>query len=125
MLDLYKRIKSERMDKGWTQSELARRMGYSDKSMIAKIENGKVDLPQSKIEAFAEIFGCTVSYLMGWEDVFVVGREFDYKKYYGEQKATLIEIIENANDKQIEKIAQMFELLAPTLLQCEDQEEGE
>ena len=69
MLDLYINIKKERLKNGWNQTELAKRVGYSDKSMIAKIEAGKIDLPQTKIRAFAKVFDCTESYLMGWEDI--------------------------------------------------------
>ena len=42
-------------------------MGYADKSMIAKIEKGLVDLPQSKIIAFAEALHVSPGDLMGWE----------------------------------------------------------
>lgn len=49
-----------------TQSELAKKMGYSEKSMISKIESGKVDLPQSKIVDFAKALNTTPSALMGW-----------------------------------------------------------
>lgn len=59
MLELYEKIKQKRIEKGWSQSDLARLTGYSDKSMIAKIEAGKVDLPQSKIRAFANALGCS------------------------------------------------------------------
>lgn len=68
MLDLYLNIKNLRLKKGLTQTELAKRLGYADKSMIAKIENGKVDLPQSKIVAFAKVFDVSPQYLMGWEN---------------------------------------------------------
>ena len=54
MLNLYQNIKKYRLERHLTQTELAEKTGYSDKSMIAKIENGKIDLPQSKIEQFAE-----------------------------------------------------------------------
>lgn len=67
MLQLYKNIKNRRTELHLTQSELADKMGYADKSMIAKIEKGLVDLPQSKILAFAEALETTPSYLMGWE----------------------------------------------------------
>lgn len=125
MLDLYTNIKLKRLENGWTQSELAKKMGYSDKSMIAKIENGKVDLPQSKIKSFADVLGCSVSDLMGWDNSMIVGAKFDYTRYYGEQKASLVEIIENANEKQLDRIVQMFDLLAPVLIQLEDEEEDE
>ena len=66
MIDLYKNIKKERIEKGMSQEELARKVGYADKTMISRIENGKIDLPQSKIEEFAKVFGVTAGYLMGW-----------------------------------------------------------
>ena len=68
MLELYKNIKKRRQELGMTQSDLAEKLGYSDKSMIAKIENGKVDLAQSKIVAFANALKVSPSDLMGWND---------------------------------------------------------
>ena len=50
-----------------TQTDLALKMGYADKSMIAKIEKGNVDLPQSKILAFANALETTPGELMGWD----------------------------------------------------------
>lgn len=67
MLQLYKNIKARRMELNMTQTELAKKLGYADKSMIAKIEKGNVDLPQSKIIAFAKELQVTPSELMGWE----------------------------------------------------------
>lgn len=70
MLELYKNIKKFRTQLGITQQELAIKAGYKDKSMIAKIEKGLIDLPQSKIITFSEIFGVEPSELMGWNDYF-------------------------------------------------------
>lgn len=67
MLQLYKNIKKRRTELHLTQSELATKMGYADKSMIAKIEKGLVDLPQSKIIAFADTLKISPGDLMGWE----------------------------------------------------------
>ena len=53
---------------GWTQEELATRMGYKSKSTINKIELGINDIPQSKIVKFAEVLGTTPAHLMGWVD---------------------------------------------------------
>ena len=53
---------------GWTQEELATRMGYKSKSTINKIELGINDIPQSKIAKFAEVLGTTPAHLMGWND---------------------------------------------------------
>ena len=60
----YDRIRSLRKEKKWSQEELAQKTGYADKTAIAKIEAGKVDLPQSKLVAFAESLGTTTSYLL-------------------------------------------------------------
>lgn len=68
MLDLYKNIKMRRLELGLTQTDLARALGYADKSMIAKVEKGLVDLTQSKILAFAEALRTTPGELMGWDD---------------------------------------------------------
>lgn len=53
---------------GWTQEELAKRMGYKSKSTINKIELGINDIPQSKIVQFADILGTTPAHLMGWDE---------------------------------------------------------
>lgn len=67
MAELYENIKRERMAKGLSQEELAHMVGYADKGMISRIENGKVDLPQSKIKEFADVLDVTPGYLMGWD----------------------------------------------------------
>lgn len=51
-----------------SQDDLARAMGYKDRSMITKIESGKVDISQKKIIAFAKVLNTTPAYLMGWND---------------------------------------------------------
>lgn len=66
MLELYSNIKNRRLELQLTQSDLARKMGYADKSMIAKIEKGLIDLPQSKIVAFAKALDTKPGTLMGW-----------------------------------------------------------
>lgn len=54
MLYLYDNIKYYRKLRGLSQTELALKCGYKDKSAIAKIEGGAVDIPISKIEAIAD-----------------------------------------------------------------------
>lgn len=59
------RIKKLREEKQLSQSALAEKIGYKDKTAIAKVEAGKVDLPQSKITAFAIALDTTTAYLFG------------------------------------------------------------
>ena len=67
MLQLYENIRIHRKAAKMTQEELARRTGYTDRSSIARIEKGEIDLPQSKIKQFAEALGTTPGHLMGWD----------------------------------------------------------
>lgn len=65
MSEIYDRIKQRRLELGLTVEELAQRMGYKDKSSISKIENGKADIPQSKVVAFARALNTTTAFLIG------------------------------------------------------------
>lgn len=65
---LYENIKRLRKEAKLSQEDLAKMVGYTDRSSIAKIESGEVDLNQSKIQAFADAFGVTPQYLMGYTD---------------------------------------------------------
>ena len=67
-MTIYERIRLLRIKAGMSQEDLARAMGYKDRSMITKIESGKVDISQKKIIAFARVLNTTPGYLMGWSD---------------------------------------------------------
>lgn len=67
-MKINERIKLLRDSHGLSQEELANKVGYRDRSSIAKVEAGKVDLAQSKIQAFADAFNVTPAYLMGLEE---------------------------------------------------------
>ena len=63
------RIRQRRNELGWSQRDLASRMGYNNNSTITRIEGGKVDIPQSRIMQFADVLGVSVAYLMGWTEM--------------------------------------------------------
>lgn len=61
------RIKERRMVMGYTQEELANRLGLQ-KSAIAKYENGRVEnIKRSTIKEMSRILECSPSYLLGWD----------------------------------------------------------
>lgn len=66
MKSLYENIKKYRCEKKMTQAELAKLTGYTDRSSIAKIENGEIDLPESKIQLFSKALQVPLPNLMGW-----------------------------------------------------------
>lgn len=55
--DVGQLIKQLREERGWSQDELASRLGYKSRSSVNKIELGERNLTQSKIAAIAKIFG--------------------------------------------------------------------
>ena len=69
MLPLYDNIRRRRIELGMSQQELAEKAGYTDRSSIAKIETGKVDLTQSKIIAIAKALEISPGTLMGWTTI--------------------------------------------------------
>lgn len=68
---VYENIRQLRKDRGMSQQTLARLAGYTNRSSIAKIEKGLVDLPQSKLELLARALGTTARELTGWADTAV------------------------------------------------------
>lgn len=60
------RIKQYRLERGWSQEELAKKMGYTNKSTICLVEKGRSDLTTSSIIKYADVFGVAPSEIMGW-----------------------------------------------------------
>ena len=86
------RVKERRIELGWTQEELAEKMGYKSKSSINKIELGINDVTQSKIIKFAEVMNTSVEYLMGWDEAVPTnGQEPEY--YLDEEAREIVELM--------------------------------
>lgn len=68
MAEIGLKIRARREQLGLTQDDLAKKLGYSDRSAITRIEKGDNDINQTKIVAFAKALNTTPAYLMGWED---------------------------------------------------------
>lgn len=66
-MELSKKVKMIREELGWSQAELAKKMGYSSRTSINKIENGR-PCSQKIISRLANALGVSVAYLMGWQD---------------------------------------------------------
>jgi transcriptional regulator with XRE-family HTH domain len=65
LMHIGEKIKARRLSLGWSQRELAAKMGYKNHSVIARVEAGSVDLPQSRLDQFAKVLGVTHGYLLG------------------------------------------------------------
>lgn len=62
------RIKSRRIELGYTQELLATKLGYKTKGSVAKIENGEQSLTPERLYDIAKVLETSPSYLAGWED---------------------------------------------------------
>lgn len=62
------RVKARRIELGLSQEELARKLGYTSRSTINKIENGTNDVVQTKVVDFAKALDTTIAYLMAWDE---------------------------------------------------------
>ena len=62
------RIKNIRESKGMSQDELAKKMGYKDRSSISKIEKASDEnITIESVQKFAEALNCSPLFLMGWD----------------------------------------------------------
>ena len=67
-MEVGERIRIRREQLGMTQSELAKKVGYTSRSSVAKVESNANGMVQSKLTSFAEALQTTPAYLLGWED---------------------------------------------------------
>ena len=80
------KIKELRLKKGWTQEELAKKCGYSGKSVISKAEASGDNIGAKKLARIAAALDVSPASFLTWEP-----------KTDSTDKSTLIHIIESAN----------------------------
>ena len=66
-MDLASKVRQRRIELGLSQDDLAQKMGYSSRTSINKIENGR-PCSQKIIARLASALNVSVSYLMGWDE---------------------------------------------------------
>ena len=67
-MDVGDRIRKRRKELGFTQSELAQRLGLTSKAAISTVENNKEDMTTERIRKYAKALETTPGYLMGWTE---------------------------------------------------------
>lgn len=68
-MDFGAKVKTLRKALGMTQTELANKCGYTHKSAICKIEQGRADIPFDKINIMAQALQTTPEYLTGFDAI--------------------------------------------------------
>lgn len=111
-LTTHENIRYLREQLGLTQEELAYKTGYKDRSSIAKIESGKVDLSATKIATFARALGVTPTQLMGLDAI-----SFDSQtKDTNQHKESILDkalrkLLANATDEDKQMLISLLERL--------------
>ena len=67
-MKIYDRIRMLREQAGLSQADLAALCGNKGRQMISQIENGKIDLPLSKVEVIANALDVAPIYLAGFAE---------------------------------------------------------
>lgn len=62
------RIREKRISLDLSQTDLAKRAGYSDRTTISKFEHMGNEITMKQIRRVAKALGVSPAYLMGWED---------------------------------------------------------
>lgn len=68
LIEFGRKIREKRMELDISQDDLAKRIGYTSRSTISKIESGSADVARDKVVEIADALGVSPAYLMGWED---------------------------------------------------------
>ena len=111
------RIKNKRIELGLSQTELAERAKYSDKTAISKIEHSGNEITMKQVRRIAGALGVTTEYLMGWQKQVeqATGKLEPYMKQLAEQTEQLKEVLSYDLDlqqglmKEIESLMQNYE----------------
>lgn len=105
------RIRILRENLNMTQDELAIKSGYTSRSSINKIENGLVDIPQSKIYSIANALNISPSYLMGFEEE----KETPDEPQLTEGERFMLEIFRQIPEEQQQVFLEMGRVYANSL----------
>ena len=60
------RLRKLREQSGYTLKEISVKLGVSE-AMVSRHESSTKNIPYDIIEEYAKIYGCTPSYIMGWD----------------------------------------------------------
>jgi len=62
------RIRIKRVDSDMSQTDLAKKAGYYDKTVISRMEHAGDDISMKQVKRVAKALGVSPAFLMGWED---------------------------------------------------------
>lgn len=102
-MNLGKNIRNRREQLGLSQIDLAKMLGYKDRSTIAKIESGVNDITQSKVFAIANALETTPAALMGLDS----NPQPIESDELGATKKALYDLIDTLSEEQARRLLQI------------------
>ena len=105
-MDLAGKVRRRREELGWTQEELAKRMGYASRVSINKIETGR-PVSQKIILRLAEAMDTDPAYLMGWDKEDKKEKPTEYDGL-SEKKQALMQFAASVPDDKAEMILRVI-----------------
>lgn len=89
------RIKLKREERGLSQLELAKKVGYETKGAVSMVEAGKRELPIEKLCEIAKVLNVSPNWLLGWaEDPILIKTDL----------SLTIDELEDLNPEQLARI---------------------
>lgn len=100
------RIRNKRNELNYSQTELAIKAGYSDKTAISKIENAGDDITMKQVKRIAKALGVQSAYLMGWTNDPDATEEDVLKEAYKEsiRNKEFIDLFQSASPDDQERV---------------------
>lgn len=108
-MEMHERIRVLRVQKGLSQEQLAIMVGYNDRSSVAKVESGKVDISQTKIAAFAKALGVSPAYLLGLDDTSAKPKLTAEQQKVIDLTNKIIERLNTATPEQLETVSAILD----------------
>lgn len=101
-MKINEKIKKLRLEKGWSQTQLANKMGIHPQN-IGRYERGSFSPSVEALIKFAEVFGVSIDYLVNEElsDTQIIVKDKQLQKY--------IEQVDNLNEEDKNLIKKVIE----------------
>ena len=103
------KIRQRREYIGMSQDELAKRMGYKDRSSISKIEKeSDRNMSLETVQKAADILNCSPLYLMGWESPKTKNDDLGINDNKENEFIALFDQLDEEQQKLVQNMMQAF-----------------
>lgn len=104
------RLRKLRIERGWSQEELGRRINVT-KVSVSGYEKGKRNPDTDTLQKIADVFGVSVDYLLGRSDVREPGATIPDDQRVSDQERKLLETVRDLSPDKQEQVTQFADFL--------------